>query len=304
MGLRTTRMYSLDSHCTLYMPNKSLANMTIINITKPTVEQRDHIEFTLPGSADMASVETRLTQIAASVPGVLVQDLKMKADLVRQRLAAMEAQRKGMAEDHLLFLSLQREMGYYQKAIAKIEREQAFNQALVAFMACLEILAHGLWERESKGFSSAEKIEIKQQFLPPAQAAYETLLAAAEAWRMERDPYASPSEHEVVRQIWERRNERLKMRWAELKDQMIKPEDPTEMRLDDMTLAMNKWLTTEYRILPEPWKDPRVTFKNFSGDAMVLQLWFYVDNIRLERDGRLQRVRTDIARCIREELRG
>ena len=39
MGLRTTRMYSLDSHCTLYMPNKSLANMTIINITKPTVER-------------------------------------------------------------------------------------------------------------------------------------------------------------------------------------------------------------------------------------------------------------------------
>ena len=40
MGLRSTRMYSLDSHCTLYMPNKALANMTIINITKPTVEQR------------------------------------------------------------------------------------------------------------------------------------------------------------------------------------------------------------------------------------------------------------------------
>jgi small-conductance mechanosensitive channel len=38
MGLRSTRMYSLDSHFTLYMPNKHLDNMTIINITKPTVE--------------------------------------------------------------------------------------------------------------------------------------------------------------------------------------------------------------------------------------------------------------------------
>ena len=83
---------------------------------------------------------------------------------------------------------------------------------------------------------------------------------------------------------------------------MIKPDDPTEMRLDDMALSMEKWLRTEYRILPESWKDPRVTFKSFNGDITILQLWFYVDNIRLEKDGRLQRVRTDIARRIREEM--
>ena len=77
---------------------------------------------------------------------------------------------------------------------------------------------------------------------------------------------------------------------------MIKPDDPTEMRLDDMALALVKWLRTEYRILPEAWKNPKVTFKSFDGDTTILQLWFYVDNIRLERDGRLQRVRTDIAR--------
>jgi small-conductance mechanosensitive channel len=304
MGLRTTRMYSLDSHCTLYMPNKSLANMTIINITKPTVEQRDHIEFSLPSDSDMAAVETHLTQIAASVPGVLVHDLKQKIELVSRRLTEMEAKKRGMNENQPLYQSLEREITYYQGAILKLEREQEFNQAILAFMSSLEELASGLRERESKGFSSDEKREIKQDFLPTVQAAHETLLAAAEAWRMERDPYASTAEHDVVGQIWERRNERLKFRWSELQDKMIKPDDPTEMRLDDMTLAMKKWLTTEYRILPEAWKDPKVTFKSFAGDVMVLQLWFYVDNIRLERDGRLQRVRTDIARRIREVLKG
>lgn len=304
MGLRTTRMYSLDSHCTLYMPNKSLANMTIINITKPTVEKRDHIEFTLPGTADMAAVETRLTQIAASIPGVLVKDLKMKVNLVQQRLAEMEASLKGLPEDHPQYQALQREIGCYQESIVKIEREHEFNQALVAFISCLEELAFALRKREMHGFNSIEKKEIKQEFLAPTNASFETLLVAAESWRMVRDPYASKAEHEVVGQIWERRNERLKMRWEELKEKMTEPDDPTDMRLDDMTLAMNKWLTTEYRILPEAWKDPRVTFKSFAGDATVLQLWFYVDNIRLERDGRLQRVRTDIARRIREELRG
>jgi len=76
------------------------------------------------------------------------------------------------------------------------------------------------------------------------------------------------------------------------------------MRLDDLALALCDWLRSEYHILPEAWKNPKVTFKSFDEDTTNLQLWFYVDNIRLERDGRLQRVRTDIARRIRAELKG
>jgi small-conductance mechanosensitive channel len=303
MGLRSTRMYSLDSHCTLFMPNKSLANMTIINITKPTVEQRDHIEFSLPSETNMAEVEAKLIQIAGSVPGVLVHDLWRKIELVQQRLAEMEASKRGLAQDHPLHHSLEDEITCYRGVIVKLEREQEFNQALVTFMSNLEELAYGLRERETMGFSIEEKREIKQDFLAPAHAAYQALLTAAESWRKERDPYASTAEHEVVCQIWERRNERLKVRWDELREKMTKPDDPTEMRLDDLAIAMGKWLRTEYRILPESWKNPRVTFKSFDGDTTILQLWFYVDNIRLERDGRLQRVRTDIARRIREELK-
>jgi small-conductance mechanosensitive channel len=303
MGLRTTRMYSLDTHCTLYMPNKSLANMTIINITKPTVEQRDHIAFSLTSETDMGEVEIRLIQIASSIPGVLVCDLRQKTELVRERLAELEASKKGITQDHPLRHSLEQEIIHYQGTTVKLEREQEFNQALINFISNLETLAYGLKEREKQGFSSEEKREIKQDFLAPTQTAYEKLLTTAESWRMQRDPYASITEHEVVGQIWERRNERLKMHWGELLEKMIKPDDPTEMRLDDLTIGMCKWLRTEYRTLPESWKDPRVIFKSFDGDKTMLQLWFYVDNIRLERDGRLLRVRTDIARRIREELK-
>ncbi len=304
MGLRTTRMYSLDSHCTLYMPNKNLANMTIINITKPTVEQRDHIQFSLPGQADMAQVEARLAQIAGSVPGVLMEDMTHKIALVRSRLAELEAGLGELAADHLLRPTLEGEVAHYRGAIAKLERERDFNHALIAFISCLEELSAGLREREAQGFSAEEKREIKEDFLAPAHAAYQALIAAAEAWRQVPDPYASATENDVVSQIWERRNQRLEKRWQELRGKMIRPDDPTEMRLDDMALALVKWLRSEYRILPEAWKNPRVIFKGFDGDATVLELWFYVDNIRLERDGRLKRVRTDIARRIREELKG
>ena len=302
MGLRTTRMYSLSSHCTLYMPNKALANMAIINITKPTVEQRDHIEFSLPAGLDMAEVEHKFTCIAGSVPGVLMNDLCKKIELVQAYLAEMEAHLAGMSQDNPLHASLAGDIARYRKAIVKLEREQEFNLALIAFTSNLENLAQGLSERETHGFSTEEKFEIKQRYLAPTQAAFERLLAAAEDWRVERDPYASPAEHEVVCRIWTRRNERLEARWDQLKSKMVKPDDPTEMRLDDTALALVEWLNTEYKILPESWKDPRVTFKSFDGDTTSLQLWFYVDNIRLEHDGRLQRVRTDIARRIKTAL--
>jgi small-conductance mechanosensitive channel len=304
MGLRSTRMYSLDSHCTLYMPNKHLANMTIINITKPTVEQRDHIEFTLPSQTDMVDVEARLIEIAGGIPGVLMEDMQHKIELVEAHQREMEARLNGGSKDGPQHQALKNEIERFTSAIPKMERERDFNQAMRVFLSNLETLAYGLKERESQGFSDEEKLEIKHDFLAPAESAFQALMEASEAWLKECDPYASTGENLLVSQVWERRNERLQARWDELRGKMTRPDDPTEMRLDDLALSLGDWLRTEYRILPEVWKNPKVTFKSFDGDMTVLNLWFYVDNIRLERDGRLQRVRTDIARRIREELSG
>ena len=68
----------------------------------------------------------------------------------------------------------------------------------MGFLSNLEALAYGLREREAQGFSAEEKREIKQDFLAPAQAAYQALISAAEAWREESDPYASSTESTAV----------------------------------------------------------------------------------------------------------
>ena len=250
----------------------------------------------------MEEAESKLTAIAGSIPGVLMSDMEHKLRLVGEHLAAMQGRLAGMAQQNPMRAELEREIACTQSSLTKLEREKDFNQALAAFTLNLENLAQGLNEREKHGFTSEEKREIKQEYLPPAQEAYLKLLETAEGWRIQPDPYASPAEHESACHAWALRNERLQARWEEVREKMIKPDDPTEMRLDDMGLAMVRWLNTEYKILPEAWKDPKVIFKAFDGDTTHIQLWFYVDNIRLEHDGRMQRVRTDIARRIREEL--
>ena len=72
--------------------------------------------------------------------------------------------------------------------------------------------------------------------------------------------------------------------------------------MDDETQALACWLRDEYKLLSETWKDPEATFRAF--DACIeLQLWFYVDNIRLEHYGRARRVTTEIAREIRKRFK-
>ncbi len=144
MGLRSTRMYSLDSHCTLYMPNKALANMTIINITKPTVEQRSQIELALSSEYPMEDTESRLTAIAGSIPGVLMSDMDHKLRLVGERLAGMQTRLAGMAQQNPVRDELEREIACTQSSLTKLEREKDFNQALVAFTTNLTYLAQGL----------------------------------------------------------------------------------------------------------------------------------------------------------------
>ena len=119
---------------------------------------------------------------------MLVDDLQHKIELVQQHLAEMEASLNGGAQVDHPASALEEEISRYRGAIAKLEREREFNQALVAFMSNLEGLAYGLKERESQGFSAEEKREIKQEFLAPTQAAYQALISAAEAWRRNAIP--------------------------------------------------------------------------------------------------------------------
>jgi small-conductance mechanosensitive channel len=74
------------------------------------------------------------------------------------------------------------------------------------------------------------------------------------------------------------------------------------MRLDDLSSNLLDWLDKEFKIIPGYWKDPVVSIKSFNGESIQLELWYYVDNIRLEQDGRSRRVRSELSRLIREKF--
>jgi hypothetical protein len=49
---------------------------------------------------------------------------------------------------------------------------------------------------------------------------------------------------------------------------------------------MIDWLDKEYKNVPGYWKYPVVAVKDIDHTNSQLELWYYVDNIRLEHDSR------------------
>ena len=299
IGLRSTQLYSLSHHSAVNMPNNLLANDRLINITKPTVEQRSHIDLRIPLEADLLQIQEQLESIASSQPGVLVDDLRQKIKLVQQQLERLKQRRETILEDSPLADRLNTEIRGYELSITRLEREHEMNTNLANFRQLLINMANDIDLREHRGFDMDERKALLAEHAPEIESTLEKLVQATRAWCDTPDGWATAAEMQTVRQIWLVRNERLQEHWKDLKDELEKPRDHLEMMLDVRTRKLVDWLTSSYKILPEVWKNPRVTFKGFDGKDAKLELSFYVDNIRLEHDLRLPRVTTDIAHEIR-----
>jgi hypothetical protein len=152
------------------------------------------------------------------------------------------------------------------------------------------------------GWSSKERKEFKNKHLTPTAEFFKKTLECAEAWSQAPDPWITDREQRQLLKFWQDRNLRLKVRWNALEQILARPGGRAELRMDDSTVKLLDWLKTDYKILPEEWKNPYVTFKEFEGAQTKLVLWFYVDNVRLEHFERPHRVVTEIARQIRKHL--
>jgi MscS family membrane protein len=52
VGLRMTRLYDMDSHASIFVPNNNIAKARIANITKPTIDMKAKLHVTVPCETD------------------------------------------------------------------------------------------------------------------------------------------------------------------------------------------------------------------------------------------------------------
>ncbi len=307
MGLRSTQFYSVEEHSTVFVPNRSLSNSTLINITQPTVEQKLNIEVTVSIKHDLEAIKTILENIAYSHPSVLVSDMKKKIELLEQNIAIIRNKAKKRSKSDPVRRLLLDDANRAEEAIPRLQIEDHLNRLMLAYQEALRAQFRAIQVREVKGLTKDEIEEIFKDYVLPANERVQELIDVSREWSMIPDPWMNHREFMQTRELWQNRNLQLESRWERLKKEIQRPSEDMEMRLDDATQEMLTWLEREYKVPPYPWKTPKVTFISFDtnadlGELVNLRLGFYVDNIRLEHDTRAGRVKTEIARQIRENF--
>jgi small-conductance mechanosensitive channel len=302
IGVRSTELYSLDEHSTVYVPNKTLSTSIIVNITKPTFEQKVAIEVSVPATADMVHVREVLRTIGLAHPNVLAADSGARLPQIREQIGSFRHRAKSLDAESPERAALLDQAAKYEQAIQQLDREGKLNRELIALAQALQKLAQMITGHEEGGFSTKELKELYDCCIADVESLAHQVVKRAEAWSAIADPWATADEVAAERALWEERNEHLLSRWRALHEALSRPSRTLETRLDDMTSDLMRWLEEEYKLLPDPWKNPDVTFKSFGTTAINLQLWFYIDNIRMEHYGRSRRVTSEVAREVREAL--
>ena len=292
VGMRSTQLYSVTEHATIYVPNTMISSEVLTIITKPTVDQKLTLDLKIPGELSIRTLAEDVRKIALSHPATLSSNIPEKVEQLKQRISRHDGDPANLPEGNLE-LTIYDEKWF--EVIPRLELEGELNSALKTTLESLRNLVRGIRAREAKGLSETELQEIFCNYISPVEPSIERVLTLAKSWSQSIDPWLDKSEHWDNVRLWEFRNSQLMEHWEKLKKAIYHPNDRTEMRLDDLAMEMLDWIQQEYKILPEYWKDPVVLMKGFDGPDVLLQVSYYVDNIRLEHDERANRVQSEIA---------
>lgn len=302
LGLRSTMLLSLDEQSTIYMPNKILASDFLTNLTKPTAEQRYSIAVSVGGSNDLSIVRETLFRIAAGHPAVLGSDITEKIPFIRSQVDRLRSWAKGLSPHDQTRFPLERMADDNENAIERLYREGEVNRQLVLLKEEIREMIRGIRTRETAGLTRQELEEIYAAFILPVEHRLDAMIQLVNDWVATPDVWLMDGDYWSQRKLWEERNEQMLLHWNNLKNTLQHPDDRMELRLDDLSADLIDWLDKEYKIVPGSWKDPMVEVKSVSADTIELELHYYVDNIRLEMDGRPRRVRSELNHLIRHEF--
>jgi MscS family membrane protein len=302
IGLRSTQMYSIAEHATVNIPNRALAGAILTNVTRPTWDQRVHLDVPVATNVNLNSAQEKLRRIAVAHPAVLVSDMNEKLSLLHANNISARGWAETFAAQDPARDALLDEIERNERVIPRLEIEARLNRQIDSLHEALRSLIRGIKARESKGLSEAERQEIYCTYIGPTENEINAVADLLKTWTEAEEPWLHHSDAWNVRRFWEVRTDLLRAQWERVKKSIYSPDERLEFRLDDVAKGMLEWLQSEFKVVPAYWKNPRVIIKSLDPDAVILELSFYVDNIRLEHDERAGRVRTEIGRQVQQFL--
>ena len=172
LGIRSTMLFSLDEQATIYVPNKILATSVLINLTKPTPEQRYFIEVKVDKTNMLSQIQNAFFLITNGHPAVLSSDMETKIIHVKNQVDEIKKKAAMLPGEEPARQSLLAEAEKNELSLAKLELDGKFNQQVLALKESLRNLIRGINSREVHGLNEAERQELYCDFISPVERQY------------------------------------------------------------------------------------------------------------------------------------
>lgn len=320
IGIRLTKLFIIDNHCEMFIPNGALQNQNIINLSRPAPFYYYTLNVPLRGDTEPDRAIKILREVVLAHPDTLGNfDEKInllgnfykfdvggefserkvcKLENARQRLLTEREVNKSLEKIKQMFEDLVSKIQFLEKGGLEVDENrqiQGFYLDIVKLVG-LEMLT----ERQGKRRIS-QLVEIQDK--------EDTLINLLRKWykAWSKDPDLSEEDAYLLQDEWERKITRLNLRLNKL-FQKITQAKIDETRLDDLITKLSIWLDKEFKTIQNAWQDPKIWTDELRGGGGNITdtnyvVKFYVDNIKLEQCQRGLRVKSEVQAEMIRQLR-
>jgi MscS family membrane protein len=309
IGLRTTKLYLIDTHCEVFVPNSSMQGKDIVNLSRPTPHYYYTVSLSLPPEVDPQRASTLMQDVVLAHPDTLGDiDHKLK---VTDEYFGFSGMQTGAEE--------KREAGR-----TRLKLEQIVNEKLEKVEALTSKLKHKIKQLEEGGLDETEVDLIKHDFLDlcqliglspqtkkggfrgdyyvldedPEATTEDSMIHSVRTWydAWLKDPNLVREDREFLPEQWEQKIGLLKKRLSRFYRTLLNPEGQ-ETRLDDYIEEIEFWLRDSFKSSRNEWQFPKV----WIADDYTVR--FYIDDITLENGQRGLRIQSEVHRELIWHLR-
>ena len=313
IGIRVTKLYLIEQHCEVYMPNATLGNESITNLSRPTTHYAYTINVSVRIDADASVATNILREIVIGHPDTLANfDEKLKSldsfyglkeateshlskkDAGRRRIELEKEVNLQLKKIHDEFETLIQEIKVLERGGLDIQELKSIQKTYLEILNLVGMVI--ITERKGKRQRSwLEENESRDK---------STLIGLVrfwyEAWL--QDPDLVPEDQNILPDEWEQKIELLKIKLNKMFQTISNP-GIDEMRLDEYATRVIEWLETNFKESSNAWKEPQIEITDIQGSALQFSARFYIDNIQLEHWRRGERVKNEVRREMIRRLR-
>ncbi len=312
IGIRVTKLYLINEHCEVYIPNTSLGGQNIVNLSRPTTHYAYTIQVSVRVDADAVVATNILQEIIIGHPDTL-GNIDEKLQCLDSFAALREAEGNKLSK---------KEAGRLRLLV-----EKDVNNQLQKLEQAFEYLVIEIKQLEKGGLNPEELRSIQKSYLEilnivglvviterkgkrlrsrleEQQTGKPTLISLIREWYQTwlKDPDLVLEDQNILPDEWEQKIELLKIKLNKIFQKISNP-GVDETRLDDYSLKFVEWLHDNFKESNTAWKEPQVQLTDIQGAAMQFSVRFYVDNIQLEHWRRGNRVQNEVRREMVRRLR-